>query len=148
MKLAVDHLPRTARMIAEVIGLPATLALVLAYRGRTLVPPRGVQRPGVIRLAELEEHIGAEAAERLGRAFREPIAIPTCLNAIRMAVHEDIRAEFDRLTRVERYSARAAVDALAGRPPLYYTDRHVWRILSLAGGAGEVVEAGQGELFS
>lgn len=146
MKLALDHLPRTARMLAEVIGLPATLALVLAYRGRTLLPPKGLQRPGIIRLAELEEKIGPEAAGKLAAHFREPIAIPTCLHAIRMAVHEDIRAEFDRLTRQEGYSARAAVDALAGRPPLFYTDRHVWRILSQAGG-GEVVEMGQGELF-
>lgn len=147
MRLAIDQLPRTARMIAEVIGLPATLALVLAYRGRTIVPARGRQRSGLIRLAELEEAVGAEAAAKLAAHFREPIAVPTCLNAIRAAVHDDIRVEFDRLTRGESYSARAAVDALAGRPPLFYTDRHIWRILSCAGAGGEVAELGQGSLF-
>lgn len=140
MKLALDHLPASARRIAEVIGLEATLALVGEYGCRTIWPWKdGADR------AHLAEIIGEAAAEALTRHYREPISVPKCDGALRAAVHADIRAEFDTRTRAGE-SARAVVASLAGRPPLRYTDRHIWRLLNGVD-AGEVVELGQGRLF-
>ncbi len=139
MKFALDALPRTARALAEVIGLEATLALVAGYGGRTIWPWKaGAER------AALAEVIGEEAADRLTRHYREPIAIPKCDDALRQAVQADIRAEFDTRTRAGE-SARSVVADLSGRPPFRYTDRHIWRVLKGLD-AGEVVEV-QGALF-
>lgn len=141
MKLAVDHLPLSARRIAEVVGVPATLALVLAFPGKTIWPAKnGADR------ARLAEVMGEAAADKLVRAFREPLWIPRCVEAIRGAVQADIRAEFDRRTRAGE-SARSVVSDLAGRPPLAYTDRHVWRVLKGADAGGEVVDTSQADLF-
>jgi hypothetical protein len=66
--------------------------------------------------------------------------------AVRGAIQADIRAEFDRRTRAGE-SARSVVLDLAGRPPLAYTDRHIWRVLKGADAGGEVVDANQADLF-
>lgn len=140
MKFSVDHLPITARRIADVIGLDATLALVVAMGGRSPVPGWSNHQ------AEIADAIGDELATRLGDIFkRDPLPIPTCDKALRAAVRQGIRDEFDRLTKTGM-TARAAVDRLAGRPPLRYTDRHIWRLLSKIDD-GEVVDVQQLDLF-
>ena len=136
MKLNLAKLPRNARVLADLLGLEATLALVRHYGGRTIWPAKGGAA-----YAALAEAIGEAAAARFVRHFREPVSIPQCDAAMRAAEREAIRAEFDTLTRTG-LSARAAVARLATR----YTDRHVWRILSSTDD-GEIRDAGQAELF-
>ncbi|MDP2432915.1 MAG: hypothetical protein Q8O33_12895 [Pseudomonadota bacterium] len=142
MKLALDRLPQTVRRIAEVVGMDAALALVLHYGGKTVWPAKhGAQR------AHLAEIMGEAEAEKFTTTWREPVPIPLCQRAARAVAQDALRAEFDRLTRVEKHSARAAVAQLANRPPLHHTARHIWRLLGQAEVGGAVQEAGQGELF-
>lgn len=136
MKLNLAKLPRNARLLADLIGLEATLALVQHYGGRTIWPAKGGAA-----YAELAEHIGEVAAQKFVRHFREPVFVPRCDEAIRAVEREAIRTEFDKLTR-GGLSARQAVAQLA----THYTDRHVWRILSSTDD-GEIRDAGQSELF-
>ena len=141
MRLNIDRLPRNARLLANVLGsLEAMLALVQHAGGRVIWPHKTGPE-----YAALAEAIGEEPAQRFVRHFREPVSVPKCDDAIRAAVRESIRAEFDRMTRAGA-SARAAVAALAGQPPLHYTERHVWRILGCVD-EGKVVSSDQGELF-
>lgn len=99
MKLALDYLPATARRIAEVIGLPATIRLVEAFGGLELRLSQGIQASGMARFAEVAEVIGEDNARRLARHFRQGrVAVPLCHAAIRAAQAEAIRQEFDRLT--------------------------------------------------
>jgi len=136
VKLNLARLPRNARLLADLLGLEATLALVQAYGGRSIWPAKGGAA-----YAALAETIGEPAAAKFVRHFREPVFVPRCDEAIRAAQREAIRAEFDALTR-GGLSARQAVARLAVR----YTDRHVWRILSSTDD-GEIRDAGQAELF-
>ena len=142
MKLAAELLPLSVRRLAEQIGLAATLALVMHYAGKTIWPARtGAQR------AHLAEIMGEAAAEKFTQIYREPFTVPLCRDAARAVAQDAIRAEFDRLTRNEGYSARAAVSALANTPPLYHTDRHIWRLLGQTDTGGQVIDARQTELF-
>jgi hypothetical protein len=139
MKLAIDHLPRSAKILIDLIGLSALLTLVEAFGGRVIWPHRhGAER------AHLAELIGEDAAEKLVTTFREPVPIPKCAHAIRAVLHDQLRAEFDALTQAGS-SARRAVTHLARQ--YHYTERHVWRVLKLADHDGEVVETRQAELF-
>lgn len=140
MKLYLAKLPRNARLLADLIGLEATLALVRHYGGRSIWPAKGGAD-----YAAMAEKIGEGPAAKFVRHFREEVSIPKCEDAIRAVVREEIRAEFDRLTK-RGLSARRAVAQLAGQPPYHYTDRWLWAILSKTE-AGEVHDAGQGELF-
>lgn len=136
MKLNLAKLPRNARLLADLIGLEPTMALVQAYGGRSIWPAKGGAA-----YAALAEAIGEPAAARFVRHFREEVFIPRCDEAIRAVEREAIRTEFDTLTK-SGMSARAAVAQLSRR----YTDRHVWRILSSTD-EGEIRTTDQGELF-
>ncbi len=143
MKLSVDHLPKSARTLAQVIGLPATLALVADqnYAGQRFVPPKaGADH------AALAEVIGADAADKLAAHFREEIDIPKCQDAIRAVTHNALRDDFDALTHgPEALTARKAVSELVRR--YGYVDRHVWRLLKQPDTGGTVMESAQAELF-
>lgn len=141
MKLAVDHLPKSARLIAQVIGLPATLALVEHYAGQRFTPPKAGAD-----YAALAEVIGEAAAAKLAAHFREPIDVPKCQEAMRAVVHDALREDFDALTHgPESLSARRAVTELVRR--YGYVDRYVWRLLKQADTSGAVVDSAQAELF-
>lgn len=140
MKVAIDHLPKMACLLAEVIGLPATLALTEHFGGQTIWPARG--GAGYAAIAEV---IGDEAAAKLVRHFREPIPVRKCDAAIRAVLHDRLRSDFDERTKSQGESARTAVAHLVRQ--YGYTDRHVWRLLGRADNGGEVVDASQAELF-
>lgn len=137
-----DHLPANARLLAEIIGLPDALRLIERLGGLTLVFSKGVRRDGQSRFAAVAEIIGEVQAtllaDRLGGA---PYSIPRCTKAIRAARDDQMRAEFDRITRLS--SARAAVEQLARAN--HMTDRHVWRVLNSAGSGATA--GGQDSLF-
>ncbi len=142
MKLSVDHLPKSVRLIAQVIGLPATLALVEHYAGQRLTPPKSGPE-----YAALAEVIGEAAADKLAAHFRRgQVDIPKCEDAIRAVVHNALRDDFDALTQgAERLSARRAVTELVRR--YGYVDRHIWRLLKQSDAGGAVVDSAQAELF-
>ncbi len=141
MKLNLDRLPRTARHLAEVIGLDAVLVLVAHCGGREVFPARADTR------AHLGELLGEAAAQKLADTYRgEPIRVPQCKDALRAAYQDDMRAEYDRRTRAGE-SSRSVVQDLAARPPYYYDWRTVTSIVNRADVGGQTVEVTQQELF-
>ncbi len=135
----MHHLPPTARLLAEIIGLPEALRLIEALGGLTIAFSKGQRRDGQARYAEVAEIVGEAGAlllaERLGGA---PISIPRCTAAMRAARDDQMREQFDKLTR--NVSARAAVAQLARERRM--TDRNVWRILGSPSQAGDDAQMG------
>lgn len=140
MKINLERLPRTARLLAEIVGHEAMLAMVQAYGGRTIWPAKRGED-----FAALAGIMGEEAAHAFVAHYRDPVYVPRCDGAIRAAMRDYVRSEFDGLVR-GGMSARKAVAALAGRPPHRYTDRYIWTILSTVED-GQVVDASQSDLF-
>lgn len=142
MKLSVDHLPKSARILAEVIGLPATLKLVEHYAGVRFCPPKSGAD-----YAALAEIISEAAANKLAEHFpREEIDIPKCEEALRAVTHNALRYDFYTLTHgAGALSARRAVTVLVRR--YGYVDRYVWRLLKKTDDTGVVVDSTQAELF-
>ncbi|KIP18139.1 mor transcription activator family protein [Burkholderia sp. MSHR3999] len=125
----VEHLlPRTARTLIAVIGLPATNALIRAMPGVVFPVPKRKTRSGEARFEELAEVIGVEAAEKLCKHFGgESLDIPTCRDAVREMFHRQLRSEFDQITRA--HSAVFAVSRLAASHRM--SSRQIWRILKM-----------------
>ncbi|KDB09495.1 Mor transcription activator domain protein [Burkholderia sp. lig30] len=123
----VEHLlPRTAKRIVAVIGLPAFIMLIMRIPGVVFPVPKRGNREGEARYEELAEHIGPDAASEMCRHFGgERIPIPTCSAAWRELRDRQLRAEFDKLTRES--SALHAVSKIAIKHGI--TDRMVWSIL-------------------
>jgi hypothetical protein len=141
MKLNLDRLPRSARHLAEVIGLDAVLVLVAHCGGREVFPARADTR------AHLGELLGETIAQKLADTYRgDPIRVPQCKDALRVAYQDDMRAEYDRRTRAGE-SSRSVVQDLAARPPYYYDWRTVTSIVNRADVGGKTVEVSQQELF-
>lgn len=142
MDCPLDCLPPTARLLAEIIGLPEAQRLIEALGGLTITFSKGQRRDGQARYAEVAEIVGEAGAlllaERLGGA---PISIPRCTAAMRAARDDQMREQFDQLTR--NVSARAAVAQLARTHRM--TDRNVWRVLGSPAASGE--SEGQSSLF-
>ena len=139
----VEHLlPRTARTLIAVIGLPATNALIRTMPGVVFPVPKRKTRSGEARFEELAECIGTEAAEKLCRHFGgESLDIPTCRDAMRELFHRQLRSEFDHITR--EHSALFAVSRLAATYRI--SSRQVWRVLKMPDKA--VARADQLQLF-
>lgn len=118
--MQIESLPPIIREIAELIGEPAALRLVDRYGGFTIAPSN--------RRAEIAQHIGTEAAQRLAFHFKSSVSvyIPKCQAAIRAERDASLVAHFDELTRAGM-SARKAVAELAGQ--YLVGERRVWRIL-------------------
>lgn len=140
MKLNLDRLPRTVKLLADILGQEAALALVQAYGGQTIWPAKGGAA-----YAALAETIGEPAAAKLVKHWREPLSVPLCHSALRAVLRDYVRAEFDQLTG-EGLSARKAIAAMAGKPPHRYTDRYIWTVLSSVEGGG-TFDTHQSELF-
>lgn len=111
----VEELPQSLVDVAEVIGLPATLALVEAAGGvRIYVPERLSDDHRLI------EWLGREAAALLSASFAmEELVVPRCAEALRRVRNRQIRHERDQ-------GARPAELALRYR----LTERQVYTILS------------------
>ncbi|WP_175948584.1 Mor transcription activator family protein [Burkholderia pyrrocinia] len=126
----VEHLlPRTARTLIAVIGLPATNALIRAMPGVVFPVPKRKTRSGEARFEELAEVVGSEAAGKLCKHFGgESLDIPTCRDAVREMFHRQLRSDFDQITR--EHSAVFAVSRLAATHRM--SSRQIWRILKSA----------------
>lgn len=126
----LEHLPERARVIAELIGLPATLKLVERFGGVRVYVPQTM--PPSHALVDL---LGADAAERLSRAFGgdEHFDVPRCTLAARRLRDAALIADFldgtshralalkYRLTEraVRKIIARAGITADDRQPELF-----------------------------
>lgn len=141
----VDLLPPIACELIEVIGVDAACALLNARPGCTFaVPLRGRNKAGARRWEEIAAIIGEDAMQAfVGRWGGSVIDIPTC-HALRVELRRRaIRADFDRLTRREKLSGKAAIYEI-GLCHAPITSRAIEGIVNRAD-AGRV--AAQGRLF-
>jgi len=121
-----DELPDFVRLLVRLIGMPKTVMLIEQLGGTTFPVAKRLSRQGEVRYQLLAEVVGVEAADRLTEHFGgEPLYIPTCAKAVRLARDRRIRADFDTITR--EHSSLYAVVKLVQRNKL--SDRQIWRIL-------------------
>lgn len=136
--LALAHLTPLARELVALIGLPATLALVEHYGGRTLQVAKGRRRRGRAQLDALAGVIGAQAVRILSHRYGgDFLPVPKCAAALRAARDAALQARFDAMTGGGD-SARAAVAALVGEFGL--VESSIWRALKRSVG-GEAAAA-------
>lgn len=125
VKLSLAHLPRTARDLVDLIGLPATLALIEARAGQVLTVPKRKRKAGEDLFAELADLVGAAAAEKIvGRYGGEYLTVPSCRRAAHAVRDAELQARFDALLK-SGLGARAVANQLAGEYRLDVST--VWR---------------------
>lgn len=151
MNLSLAHLPRTARDLVDLIGLPATLRLVESYGGKTIDVAKGKRARGVAQIQEIAEKIGAVAAKKLaGRYGGAPLPVPRCKRAVLAMRDAALQARFDELTATGGHSARRAVALLVDEFAI--GDSAIWRALKREAGdaavAAQVTDTVQMGLFA
>lgn len=120
-------LPDSARQIAEVIGLPQTLALVSRLGGCTLPVPNGVSKRGRAILRLVGDIIGEDNARKLRDAYRATtLYIPNCKGALVQARNMALTRDRDMLAG-QGMCERDIVFRLAIRYGI--SDRYIWQIL-------------------
>lgn len=105
-------LPYTALGLIATIGAPAACTLLNERPGVQIMVPRhpDANPSGARRWAELAELIGEPAMVALAARFGgEAISVPVCKAARDELRDRAMRAMYDRLTRVERFSGRQAI---------------------------------------
>jgi len=109
------EIPESLREIAEVIGLPAALALVTLHGGRRLYIP--IKFPAS---NSLLQYLGSETCDKLSQAFGgDYLAIPRAIAVNRKTRNEQI---------LQDHRNKATVAALAQKYDM--TERNVWIILA------------------
>lgn len=140
-----DWLPETARQLAEVIGFPATQALVARFGGALFPVGRGLRSTGERRLSLLREVIGPEKTALLIRHFGGDgsLVIPRCAGALREWRNRCFLQEVDARV-AEGESLRMALTELG--PKFGIGNTRAWAIL---GGRHQSAppRASQGALF-
>lgn len=150
MKLSLAHLPRTARDLVDLIGLPATLRLIDAKAGQVLAIPKCKRARGEARLVDLADIVGMIAAKAIAHRYGgEYLTVPQCKRAIAAVRDGKLQARFDELLKAG-IGARRIANQLAGE---YGVDvSTVWRISKRAaadlGNADAVIETRQADLFA
>lgn len=126
------YMTDAAKEFCELIGMEATIALIEHYGGTIIQIGRC---PGQASLATIAAIVGEEAARRLGKAFNGmPFTVPTCERVVKVKRNDDVRAEYDRLTKQENLSSRQAVHRLTRFTNPRLHERTIWRILNKAEG--------------
>ena len=114
MRLSLAHLPRTARDLVDLIGLPATLRLIDARPGQMLTIPKRKRQAGEALFEDLSALVGVEPAGKIvGRYGGEYLTIPSCRRAVRAVRDAELQARFDVLLK-SGLGARAVANHLAG----------------------------------
>lgn len=150
MKLSLAHLPRTARDLVDLIGLPATLRLIEARAGQVLAIPKCKRARGQARLVDLADIVGMIAAKKIAQCYGgEYLTVPQCKRAIAAVRDGHLQARFDELLKAG-VGARRIANQLAGE---YTVDvSTVWRIskrvAAECGNPEAVVEVRQLGLFA
>lgn len=150
MRLSLAHLPRTARDLVDLIGLPATLRLIEARSGQVLTIPKRKRASGEDLYEQIVELVGPEAAGKICQRYGgEYLTIPSCKRAMLAVRDAELQARFDTLL-AEGQGARAVANQLAAEFGLDVST--VWRASKRAaaeiGNPAAVVEARQTELFA
>jgi hypothetical protein len=150
VKLSLAHLPRTARDLVDLIGLPAALALIEARAGQVITVPKRKRKAGHTLFEELADLIGADAAEKIvGRYGGEYLTVPSCKRAAHAVRDAELQARFDALLQ-EGQGARAVANQLAAEFGLDVST--VWRASKRAAAdtanPAAVIETRQAELFA
>lgn len=128
MTLDLSLLPPTARDLADLIGLPATLRLVEGWGGRAVQIARGKRAKGKAQLDELAAIVGRLEANKLAQRYGGGVlTIPLCADALRGARDGALQSRFDALTTTAGHSARQAVALLVGEFGIH--ESTVWRAL-------------------
>ena len=129
MQTDYSHLPPTAQKLIALIGLPLTLRLVMEFGGTTINlynSENSLEGMGAI--------IGRQAAEKMLKFFgNDPFTVPLCTSALRTLRNKRVLAEFDRITLVEKRSARQAVQQITRLFTPGIHERTIWRILKTDG---------------
>lgn len=128
MDIRLDDLPATLQEVAELVGLPATIALVERWGGIRVFVPRA---DNLHEAHPLVQALGPEAARKLAEYFDgSELPVPRAAAALRRLRDETIRA-----ARGEAPAARLAREH-------GLTERQIYAIW-----AAEVVDDGQAALF-
>lgn len=150
MKLSLAHLPRTARDLVDLIGLPATSRLIEARGGQVLAIPKCKRARGEARLIDLADIVGMIAAKKISQSYGgEYLTVPSCKRAIAAVRDGRLQARFDELLKAG-VGARRIANQLAGE---FCVDvSTVWRIskrpaVDATHPAG-VADTRQGDLFA
>lgn len=148
MKLSLAHLPRTARDLVDLIGLPATSRLIEARGGQVLAIPKCKRARGEARLIDLADIVGMIAARKITQRYGgEYLTVPSCKRAFIAVRDADLLARFDALDKAG-VGARKIANQLAAEFAL--NERTIWRISKRAAATDnteEVVEIRQMGLF-
>lgn len=121
----VDHLPKSARDLIALIGLPSTLRLVDTHGG--IMVNLYNTDTSMERMAAV---VGLANARALLKFYgAAPFTVPVCMRALKAVRNAEILAEFDRLTTEEKLSARASVIKISMRFTPHIHERTIWRIL-------------------
>lgn len=102
-------LPQSARDLIDLIGLPATVALIQAMPGiKYPIPVGEANNPaGAARFSYLVEAVGDEAARILVREFGgDDLYVPSCKRAIILARDREIVAAYDKGDQVWELALR------------------------------------------
>jgi len=125
VRLSLAHLPRTARDLVDLIGLPATLRLIEARAGQVLTIPKRKRARGEDLYEQLVELVGIEAAWRICQRYGgEYLTIPSCKRAAHAVRDAELQARFDTLLAAGQ-GARAVANQLAAEFGLDVST--VWR---------------------
>lgn len=126
MKLSLAHLPKTARDLADLIGLPDALTLIEKRAGQVLTIPKRKRQAGEELFADLAALVGEGAAQKIVRRYGgEYLTVPSCKGAMRAVRDAELQARFDALLK-EGKGARAIANQLAAEFRLDCST--VWRI--------------------
>ncbi|ANJ73532.1 DNA transposition protein [Ralstonia insidiosa] len=138
-------LPRVIHQVVDAVGAAAALQLVETFGGSTYRVPVRKSAAGEKQFRLVADVIGDEAALQLvGKFGGQELYFANCSEALRELRNREIRAEFDRLTQVERMAAMRAVAQMA--PRFRKSDRQIWRILNETDRSGPASSA-QNVLF-
>ena len=118
-----------AQKLIALIGLPLTLRLVDAHGGCTINLYNSEAS-----MEKMAEIVGRDAALKLLKFYGNvPFTVPLCHQALKVVRNKEILAQFDRLTLVEKQSARSAVTSITRLFTPYLHERTIWRILKTNG---------------
>ncbi|BCL49824.1 MULTISPECIES: Mor transcription activator family protein [Citrobacter] len=129
-------LPETVLHIAELIGFPATAALLKAFGGSTFPIGKGLRALGVQRVRLLHEAVGEENALILMKNLGgERVYLPRCDAALRKLRNMAFLQEFDALRNQGTSSLRAMTELC---PKYGFSDRFAWELVSMAKSADDM----------
>lgn len=123
-------LPETVLDIAELIGFPATAALIKVLGGTTIPFGKGVRAVGARRMGVLRDAVGEENTRILTKHFggQPPVYLPRCDRALRELRNRSFIVEFEALRGQGLSSLRLMTELC---PKYGFSDRFGWGLLAV-----------------